>query len=1376
MMIRSKIKKIIAVMLAFVMVIGSGVTAFAEYENGHGGGDGGVYVVLDAGQGEYGESETTPTDETAPNDPTADNTDYENGYGDYNGGEYTNGEYEPYENGNGDYIGYEDEEKATLIAPTYIDIMPLSNTVIIDGVTHHWSNIQNYLNDVNNTLIIVDMPPFANLSVGTSITLTIPSGTTLHMRDVFAFIIEGTLVNNGTLELDMPTTIFSTGVLINNGTLTNNNQLHNQGGVLSNYGTISGPGLITSDSTGTFTLTVRNSTELAQAITTIGTGTGTIRLGADIIHTSQIMINGGANITLTSDSPSTIRTLTANFSGTFIMIEQGSTFILENIDINGALIGHLLIVIQAGGGTGGNLEMRAGATLRYRDNTAVSVNNGIFTMNGGEIRNNIAPINGGGVHIGTNGTFIMNGGTIADNISIFDTNNVHVVTGGTFIFNNGTIAGGIPTINSANNTSTAFGTADTFQVTATSTVNMPITFALSGQPTGVDINPTTGIISIAATTAGGTHPFGITATNEVGTSTAQNFTLTVTGGAAPVITSPTNNYNSTVNVDNPGHIVPTSATNSPTSWAITPAVSVPFSFNTATGEFGLMLPTNAHIGIHHFTLTATNAGGTSAPISFTITINPSGGVGNFVAVTNIASVNTTNMTAGHTRNLSGIIEPTNATSIVAGNPIVWSVFDAGTTGATITGNNLSTPNAGTVVVRATVANGTAVGTARTQDFTIVVDAAGLTPGSTIANPPTMASRTHNSITINAATLTTATGQTIQYAISTNGTTAPTTGWQNGLTFTGLTPSTQYFVWARSAANATHYAGVAVASAGITTEAAQATTHTITFDPNNGIGTMPSQTVANGSNFTIPTNTFTRANHSFTGWNTLANGTGTAFAAGATITNVTANMNLFAQWTWIGGTGTGTGNGNNNDTTPNQGWLNPNNANLNLANPTNITVTLNRGDFTFQNAIRFGTGTNAINLVRDTDFTVNGNNITIMADWLYEHMTVGTRHLTFVMSGNNTLSLRVNVTDTRPTVTPTPYTPQPSAPSITVELSPALTAELQERLGDRFEALEVIVTYDIAQTTPQGAAMGAVHGYYDVSVEFVVRGSSADGSDDEIITGFEGHYTLYADMTHLALERLNLNHHRIVALNTTSADYRNDNHVGNVIPWSDASHPARAGILGGGVVFDTGADEDDVIATFILQTNHTGEFMIAYVRDLIRLDLSLNSAIIQDLAGNSPTQTMDVLPIIQDGRTIIPIRFIAEALGAEVDWLPSTENTPSIAQIIFNGQELLIPLDGTITPQLQALGMDVPAQVMDSRTMIPLRFVSEFFGAVVYWDNDLRSIEVVMLSQDALQEASSQNPNHNPLTGRGSAMDMYVDRRAIEELEQALAAVGADEEV
>gem|GEM_PF-4442200 len=48
----------------------------------------------------------------------------------------------------------------------------------------------------------------------------------------------------------------------------------------------------------------------------------------------------------------------------------------------------------------------------------------------------------------------------------------------------------------------------------------------------------------------------------------------------------------------------------------------------------------------------------------------------------------------------------------------------------------------------------------------------------------------------------------------------------------------------------------------------------------------------------------------------------------------------------------------------------------------------------------------------------------------------------------------------------------------------------------------------------------------------------------------------------------------------------------------------------------------------------------------------------------------------------------------------------------------------ITSELVALGMDVPPIIYQNRTMVPLRFISEFFGAIVNWDSETQGIEII----------------------------------------------------
>jgi uncharacterized repeat protein (TIGR02543 family) len=82
---------------------------------------------------------------------------------------------------------------------------------------------------------------------------------------------------------------------------------------------------------------------------------------------------------------------------------------------------------------------------------------------------------------------------------------------------------------------------------------------------------------------------------------------------------------------------------------------------------------------------------------------------------------------------------------------------------------------------------------------------------------------------------------------------------------------------------------------------------VNFDANTGSGTMAPQTITVGGSAALNTNSFTKGGTVFSGWNTVADGTGTAYAEGASyaIASNSTYYLLYAQWvnTWTGGSST-----------------------------------------------------------------------------------------------------------------------------------------------------------------------------------------------------------------------------------------------------------------------------------------------------------------------------------------------------------------------------------------------------------------------------------------------------------------------------------------
>lgn len=101
-------------------------------------------------------------------------------------------------------------------------------------------------------------------------------------------------------------------------------------------------------------------------------------------------------------------------------------------------------------------------------------------------------------------------------------------------------------------------------------------------------------------------------------------------------------------------------------------------------------------------------------------------------------------------------------------------------------------------------------------------------------------------------------------------------------------------------------------------------------------------------------------------------------------------------------------------------------------------------------------------------------------------------------------------------------------------------------------------------------------------------------------------------------------------------------------------------------------------------------------------------------------SMDVSPEARNGRTMVPIRAVAEALGATVEWMQDTQ------EIVMTraGVTVTMKLDSTTaTIGDETVEMDVAPYASNGRTLIPARYVAEFFGQKVEWDGEKRQVLV-----------------------------------------------------
>jgi len=165
-----------------------------------------------------------------------------------------------------------------------------------------------------------------------------------------------------------------------------------------------------------------------------------------------------------------------------------------------------------------------------------------------------------------------------------------------------------------------------------------------------------------------------------------------------------------------GNVVPANATHQTIVWSVANPGTTGASISGNT--FSATAPGTANILA---TIANGSAIGTPYTQTFPITVNAG-----FVPVTNITNVPTT-ATATLPLTLTGTVVPSNATN----QTISWSVSNAGTTGATISGNILNTNAEGTAIVTATITNGSGVGMNYTSNYNIIVTRAQLAGSVTI---------------------------------------------------------------------------------------------------------------------------------------------------------------------------------------------------------------------------------------------------------------------------------------------------------------------------------------------------------------------------------------------------------------------------------------------------------------------------------------------------------------------------------------------------------------------------------------------------------------------------------------------------------------------
>jgi predicted heme/steroid binding protein len=104
--------------------------------------------------------------------------------------------------------------------------------------------------------------------------------------------------------------------------------------------------------------------------------------------------------------------------------------------------------------------------------------------------------------------------------------------------------------------------------------------------------------------------------------------------------------------------------------------------------------------------------------------------------------------------------------------------------------------------------------------------------------------------------------------------------------------------------------------------------------------------------------------------------------------------------------------------------------------------------------------------------------------------------------------------------------------------------------------------------------------------------------------------------------------------------------------------------------------------------------------------------------NSVPVSFDVKPVIIESRTMVPLRAIFEALGAQVTWDGETKTiygSKGSTIIILQIANLKAFVNSNVVE------LDVAPQIIDGRTLVPTRFIAESLSAKVDWDDQTSTV-------------------------------------------------------
>lgn len=142
----------------------------------------------------------------------------------------------------------------------------------------------------------------------------------------------------------------------------------------------------------------------------------------------------------------------------------------------------------------------------------------------------------------------------------------------------------------------------------------------------------------------------------------------------------------------------------------------------------------------------------------------------------------------------------------------------------------------------------------------------------------------------------------------------------------------------------------------------------------------------------------------------------------------------------------------------------------------------------------------------------------------------------------------------------------------------------------------------------------------------------------------------------------------------------------------------------------------IMTVFCVTAYAEGELLISPAPQQKDIDVVVNGKLLE----------LDVAPVIVNDRTMVPMRAIFEALDAKVTWIAEDRLIVATCDekiIVLQIDNTIMTVDAAADDAKKEVTLDAAPFILNDRTLVPARAVSEALEAKVEWDGETRTVTV-----------------------------------------------------